>query len=42
MPFPDQIGRYDYRGTIGVGGFASVARCYDEALDSLVAVKVSQ
>ena len=40
MPFPDQIGRYEYRGTIGVGGFASVARCYDGALDSLVAVKV--
>jgi len=40
VPFPDQIGRYEYRGTIGVGGFASVARCYDEALDSLVAVKV--
>ena len=40
MPFPDRIGRYEYRGTIGVGGFASVARCYDEALDSLVAVKV--
>ena len=36
MPFPDQIGRYEYRGTIGVGGFASVARCYDGALDSLV------
>jgi WD40 repeat protein len=40
VSFPDQIGRYEYRGTIGVGGFASVARCYDEALDSLVAVKV--
>jgi WD40 repeat protein/serine/threonine protein kinase len=40
VPFPDRIGRYEYRGTIGVGGFASVARCYDEALDSLVAVKV--
>jgi WD40 repeat protein/serine/threonine protein kinase len=40
VPFPDQIGRYEYRGTIGVGGFASVARCYDEALDSFVAVKV--
>jgi len=40
VPFPDQIGRYEYRGTIGVGGFASVARCYDGALDSLVAVKV--
>ena len=40
MPFPDRIGRYDYRGTIGVGGFAAVLRCYDEALDSLVAVKV--
>jgi WD40 repeat protein/serine/threonine protein kinase len=40
VPFPDRIGKYEYRGTIGVGGFASVARCYDEALDSLVAVKV--
>jgi WD40 repeat protein/serine/threonine protein kinase len=40
MPFPDRIGRYDYRGTIGVGGFAVVLRCYDEALDSHVAVKV--
>ena len=37
---PDRIGRYDYRGTIGVGGFAAVLRCYDEALDSMVAVKV--
>ncbi len=40
MPVPDRIGRYDYRGTIGVGGFATVVRGYDPALDSLVAVKI--
>lgn len=38
--FPEQVGRYHHRDLLGIGGFAAVVRCHDEALDSIVTVKV--
>jgi WD40 repeat protein/serine/threonine protein kinase len=40
MYFPEKVGRYHNRDLIGVGGFAAVVRCFDEALDSMVTIKV--
>jgi serine/threonine protein kinase len=40
MPVPDLIGRYRVRERLGSGAFATVWLATDEALDSLVAVKV--
>lgn len=37
--FPEQVGHYQYRDLIGIGGFAAVIRCYDEKLDSIVTIK---
>ncbi len=37
---PTSIGRYELSSTLGVGGFATVHRAYDPALDGDVAVKV--
>jgi hypothetical protein len=40
VPVPDVIGRYRVRERLGSGAFATVWLATDEALDSLVAVKV--
>src|SRR6185312_8488769 len=40
MPVPSVIGRYRIRQRLGSGAFATVWLADDEALDSLVAVKV--
>ncbi|MFN8190573.1 MAG: serine/threonine-protein kinase [Nocardioidaceae bacterium] len=40
MSSPTRLGRYSVRRRIGSGGFATVWLCYDEQLDSPVAVKV--
>jgi len=40
MQLPQRIGRYRVQAPIGTGGFATVVRAYDEALDDSVAVKV--
>ena len=37
---PELLGRYRTREILGVGGFATVVRAHDEALDADVAVKV--
>jgi WD40 repeat protein/serine/threonine protein kinase len=37
---PTSIGRYELSSTLGVGGFATVHRAYDPALDGDVAVKI--
>jgi WD40 repeat protein/serine/threonine protein kinase len=37
---PASIGRYELISTLGVGGFASVHRAYDSALDGDVALKI--
>jgi hypothetical protein len=36
----DQIGRYEVRGQLGAGGFATVLLAYDPVLDGSVAIKV--
>lgn len=40
MGLPGRIGRYAVRRRIGSGGFATVWLCYDDQLDSPVAIKV--
>ncbi|HEY0637798.1 MAG TPA: serine/threonine-protein kinase, partial [Pseudonocardiaceae bacterium] len=40
MSQPDRIGRFVVTGRIGGGGFATVYRATDEALDSQVAIKI--
>ncbi len=40
MALPGRIGRYAVRRRIGSGGFATVWLCYDDQLDSPVAIKV--
>ena len=37
---PTSIGRYELSSTLGIGGFATVHRAYDPALDGDVAVKI--
>ncbi len=37
---PKRIGRYELRAILGIGGFATVHRAYDSALDAHVAAKI--
>lgn len=39
---PTRIGRYELSSTLGTGGFATVRRAYDTALDGDVAIKILQ
>ncbi|MFM8424698.1 MAG: serine/threonine-protein kinase, partial [Chloroflexota bacterium] len=39
MPIPEKIGRYEIKGELGRGGFATVYRAYDPRFEREVAIK---